>query len=99
MNQQNEIIGHSDQLNILKSNYEKNFPHAWIFYGMKGIGKYSTAVNFIKSVSNKKLNHEQYLFEINLDDNLALIEDIRNIINQAHLTNANKNEKCFLHVL
>ncbi len=96
MIQQNKIIGHSEQINILQSNYKKNFPHAWIFNGIKGIGKYSTAINFIRSVNNKKLNYEQYLFEINLDDNLALIEDIRNIINQAHLTNANKNEKCFI---
>ena len=53
MIQQNKIIGHSDQINILKSNYNKNFPHAWIFNGIKGIGKYSTAINFIKSVNNK----------------------------------------------
>ena len=94
MIQQNKNYSTLGKLNILKSNYKKNFPHAWIFNGIKGIGKYS--INFIKSVNNKKLNHEQYLFEINLDKNLALIEDIRNIINQAHLTNANKNEKCFI---
>ena len=94
--QQNKIIGHSDQISILKRNYENNFPHAWIFNGIKGIGKYSTAINFIRSVSSIKYNLEQYLFEVNVDDNLALIEDIRKLINQSHLTNANKNEKFFI---
>ena len=91
-----EIIGHANQLNILKKNYNNNFPHAWIFNGIKGIGKYSTAVSFIKSIKNKKIALEQNLFEINSDDNFALIDDVRNLINQMYLTNANSNEKCFI---
>ncbi len=96
MIQENKIIGHTDQLNILKKNYENNFPHAWIFNGIKGIGKYTTAINFIRSTNKKNINLEQYLFEVNLDNNFALIEDIRRLINQAHLTNANNEEKCFI---
>ena len=40
------------------------FPHAWIFNGIKGIGKYSTAVSFIRSVCKIKGSNTQNFFEI-----------------------------------
>ena len=43
-----KIIGHNEQLKILNESYHVQFPHAWIFNGIKGIGKYSTAVSFHK---------------------------------------------------
>ena len=45
-----KIFGHNEQLKILNESYHVQFPHAWIFNGIKGIGKYSTAVSFIKSI-------------------------------------------------
>ena len=90
------VVGHQDQLKILHRNYEKKFPHAWIFNGIKGIGKYTTAINFINNVNKKKIGSAQNFFEINSQENLASIDDVRNLINQINLTNANENQKCFI---
>ena len=60
-----KIIGHNEQLKILNESYHVKFPHAWIFNGIKGVGKYSTAVSFIRSVCNVERGYTQNLFEIN----------------------------------
>ncbi len=96
MFESNELIGHTNHLNLLKDNYNHNFPHSWIFNGIKGIGKYKTAIDFIKTIHKDKINFSQHVFEINSEDNLALIDDIRSLINQTYLTNSNSMEKCFV---
>ena len=58
-----KIIGHNEQLKILNESYHVQFPHAWIFNGIKGIGKYSTAVSFIRSVCKIKGSNTQNFFE------------------------------------
>ena len=91
-----KIIGHNEQLRILNESYLVKFPHAWIFNGIKGIGKYSTAVSFIRSVCKIKGSNTQNFFEINSEENPVLVDDIRLLINQINLTNANENQNCFI---
>ena len=91
-----KIIGHNEQLKILNESYDVKFPHAWIFNGIKGIGKYSTAVSFIRSVCKIVKGYTQNFFEINSEENPVLLEDIRLLINQINLTNANENQNCFI---
>ena len=91
-----KIIGHNEQLKILNESYNVQFPHAWIFNGMKGIGKYSTAVSFIRSVCKIKGSNTQNFFEINSEESPVLVDDVRLLINQINLTNANENQNCFI---
>ena len=91
-----KIIGHNEQLKILNESYDIKFPHAWIFNGIKGIGKYSTAVSFIRSVCKIKGSNTQNFFEINSEENPVFVDDIRLLINQINLTNANENQNCFI---
>ena len=91
-----EIIAHKYQLELLIKSYNNKFPHSWIFNGKKGIGKHTTALNFIKHIYKNQLNFEQNVFHINSDEKLALLDDIRNMINQIHLTNSNIGQKCFI---
>ena len=91
-----KIIGHNEQLKILNKSYQVKFPHAWIFNGIKGIGKYSTAISFIRSVCKIKGSNTQNFFEINSEENPVLVDDIRLLINQINLTNANENQNCFI---
>ena len=93
---QTKIFGHNEQFEILNESYHSKFPHAWIFNGIKGIGKYSTAINFIRSISKKDRGHNQIFFEINSEENPVLVDDIRFLINQINLTNANENQNCFI---
>ena len=81
---------------ITKLYLKKSFPHSWIFYGPKGSGKRKFLDIFIKSI-HKTLNIDQSVFEINSDENLAMIDDVRNLINQCNLTNSVDNiNKTFL---
>ena len=91
-----KIIGHNEQLRILNESYLVKFPHAWIFNGIKGIGKYSTAISFVRSVCKIERSYTQNLFEINSEENPVLVDDIRLLINQINLTNANENQNCFI---
>ena len=91
-----ELIAHSSNLKLLKDNYNNNFPHSWIFNGIKGIGKYKTAINFIQTIHNTSKNYNQHVFEINSDEKLVLLDDIRNLISQISLTNADSDKKCFI---
>ena len=50
MSDKNKLLAHTDQLNLLKKTYNKNLPHALLFNGIKGIGKYKTAIEFVKTV-------------------------------------------------
>lgn len=90
------LIGHTPELNFLLDNFKINLSHALLFNGIKGIGKYTSAMQFINLVQNKTKNHSQNFFHINSDDNPAMIEDIRELIKQVNLTNSNKNEKSFI---
>ncbi len=89
------LIGHHSILNFLIDNFELNLSHALLFDGIKGIGKYSSAIQFINLVQNKS-NNSQNFFHINSDDNPSMIEDIRGLIKQVNLTNSNQNEKSFI---
>ena len=91
-----KIFGHNEQFKILNESYRVKFPHAWIFNGIKGIGKYSTAVSFIKSICKIERGYTQNFFEINSEENPVLVDDIRLLINQINLTNANDNQNCFI---
>ena len=43
-----KIIGHNEQLKILNESYHVQFPHAWIFNGIKGIGEVFNCSKFHK---------------------------------------------------
>jgi len=97
MNFSSEVIGHQNQLNFLTSCYQNKFPHSWIFYGSKGIGKYKTIKGFIKKIYANEKNYHQKVFEINSDESLALIDDVRKLISQINLTNSTqKSKKTFI---
>ena len=96
MSHPTKIFGHNEQFKILNESYRVKFPHAWIFNGIKGIGKYSTAVSFIKSICKIERGYTQKFFEINSEENPVLVDDIRLLINQINLTNANENQNCFI---
>jgi DNA polymerase-3 subunit delta' len=93
MNSSSQIIGHQKQLNFLINCHQNQFPHSWIFFGRKGIGKYKTIKEFIKKIYLNETNYHQKVFEINSDESLALIDDIRKLISQINLTNSNKISK------
>ena len=95
MSDKNKLLAHTDQLNLLKT-YNKNLPHALLFNGIKGIGKYKTAVEFVKTVHTNFNSLEQHFFEINSEENLALIDDVRNLISQTYLTNSNRKKSVLL---
>tara|TARA_B100001029_G_C15034541_1_gene439244 strand:+ start:567 stop:1439 length:873 start_codon:yes stop_codon:yes gene_type:complete len=86
------IDGHINEFNQLLNSYEKKFPHSWIFFGPKGSGKYNTFLNFVKTIYLNKKNYLQNLFEINGDDDNALIDDVRNLISKSSLTNSNSSK-------
>jgi len=96
MSHPTKIFGHNEKFKIINESYRVKYPHAWIFNGIKGIGKYSTAVSFIRSVCKIKGSNTQNFFEINSDENPVLVDDIRLLINQINLTNANENQNCFI---
>ena len=85
--------------NIIENKYKQEFdfisklylkeilPHAWIFYGPKESGKRKFLDIFIKKVLKEKKN-EQFVYEINSDENIAMIDDVRKLINQSNLTNS-----------
>ena len=86
-----------DEFDFLRKLYLKEvFPHSWIFHGPKDSGKRKFLDNFIKNVLKIKTNH-QSIFEINCDENLAMVDDVRTLINQCNLTNSVNNiDKTFL---
>ena len=56
-------------------------PQSWIFYGPKGLGKFT----FINYYMKLKIHKNYFLF--NLDEQPSSLDDIRKIINQLSLTN------------
>ena len=72
---------------ITKLYLKETFPHSWIFHGPKESGKRKFLDIFIKSIY-KELDIEQFVFEINSDENIVLVDDVRNFINQCNLTNS-----------
>ena len=97
MQKDKKIISHDQQLNFLLNNFNDRFPHTLLFNGLKGIGKFTTAMSFIKTIYKNKNNYEQYVFKINEDeDKPATIDEIRKLTQQVSLTNSNSNEKSFI---
>ncbi len=97
MNETKKLIGHRSQLNLLLDNYYQRFPHTLLFYGIKGIGKFTTAMFLIEKIYKNKRNKEQFVFTINTDENKpAMIDDIRSSINQISLTNSSSNQRSFM---
>ena len=81
---------------ITKLYLRETFPHSLIFHGPKESGKRKFVDIFIKSIY-KELNIDQFVFEINSDENIAMVDDVRNLINQCNLTNSVDNiNKSFL---
>ncbi len=81
---------------ISKLYLKEIFPHAWIFHGPKESGKRKFLGLFIKKVLKKKQN-EQFVYEINSDENIAMIDDVRKLITQSNLTNSvDRIKKTFL---
>ena len=79
---------YKQEFNFISKLYLKEiFPHAWIFYGPKESGKRKFLDIFIKKVLKEKKN-EQFVYEINSDENIAMIDDVRKLINQSNLTNS-----------
>ena len=72
---------------ISKLYLKETFPHAWVFYGPKDSGKRQFLDIFIKRVLKEKKN-EQFVYEINSDENIAMIDDVRKLLNQSNLTNS-----------
>ena len=80
------------EFNFLLKNYKDKLPHSWIFYGTKGTGKREFLINFVKEIYKENNDYKQFLYEINSFENIALIEDVRNLINQSYLTNSSSNK-------
>ena len=97
MNETKKLIGHRSQLNLLLDNYHQRFPHTLLFNGIKGIGKFTTAMILLEKIYKNKKNKEQFVFTINTDENKpAMIDDIRSSINQISLTNSSSNQRSFM---
>lgn len=94
MNLQN-IVGHKKQINFLRNLTLDNLHHSWIFYGKKGIGKYSTLISFLNAKLENRTNFLENIFKLECDIDTS-IDDIREIIRYSNLTNANKDEKIFV---
>ena len=75
---------------ISKLFLKKTFPHSWIFHGPKQSGKRKFLDIFIKSIYKEK-KIDQFVFEVNDDENIAMVDDVRNLINQSNLTNSVNN--------
>ena len=90
-----DIVGHEKQINFLRNLTFDNLHHSWIFYGKKGIGKYSTLISFLKDKLDNKSNFLESIFklECNIDTS---IDDIRDTIRYSNLTNATNNGKTFI---
>ena len=81
---------------ISKLYLKEIFPHAWIFYGPKDSGKRKFLDIFMKKVLKGKRN-EQLVYEINSDENISIIDDVRKLIKQSNLTNSvDRKNKTFL---
>lgn len=54
-----DIYGHGKQIALLQSSMTQNrIPHAFLFYGMEGIGKRTTALTFAKALNCRENNHD-----------------------------------------
>ena len=94
MNIQN-FVGHEKQINFLRNLTLDNLHHSWIFYGKKGIGKYSILVSFLHDKLNNKANYLENIFKLECDIDTS-IHDIREVVKYTNLTNASKNGKAFI---
>ena len=88
------MIEYQNKLDFLVNCFKKKTPHSWLLHGPKGSGKSLFLNSCIKKIYKKK-NYYQNVFEINNDENIVLVEEIRNFINQSKLTNSNNKEKTF----
>ena len=81
---------------INKLYLKKTFPHSWVFHGPKQSGKRKFLDILIKSIYKEK-KIDQFVFEVNGCENIAMVDDIRNLIKQCNLTNSvNSIYKTFL---
>ena len=83
MNLQN-IVGHKKQINFLRNLTLDNLHHSWIFYGKKGIGKYSTLISFLNAKLENRTNFLENIFKLECDIDTS-IDDIREIIRYSNL--------------
>ena len=59
MNLQN-IVGHEKQINFLEILLDY-LHHSWIFYGKRGLEKYSTLLSFLNDKLDNKTNYLEYI--------------------------------------
>ena len=95
MNLQN-IVGHDKQINFLRNLTFDNLHHSWIFYGKKGIGKYSTLVSYLNDKLDNKTNYLENIFKLECDIDTS-IDDIRDIIRYSNLLMPIKMKKHLLY--
>jgi DNA polymerase III subunit delta' len=94
-----KVFGHQKQIAILKSSLERDrVPHAYLFFGMPGIGKRTTAEIFARALncergiadacdecpSCRKMEHGNHpdVFFVRADGQFIRIKDIRNMQEQ-----------------
>jgi len=88
------IVGHEKQKKFLNKIDLKKMHQSWIFFGKKGIGKYSTLFSFLKN-SVGIINNLNKVYELSCD-NKTSVDDIRELIKHTFLTNTEENDKNFV---
>ena len=88
------IVGHEKQKKILNEIDLKKMHQSWIFFGKKGIGKYSTLLSFLKN-SLGIINNLNKIYELSCN-NKTSVDDIRELIKHTFLTNTEANDKNFV---
>ena len=88
------IVGHEKQKKFLNKIDLKKMHQSWIFFGKKGIGKYSTLFSFLKN-SVGIINNLNKVYELSCD-NKTSVDDIRELVRHTFLTNTEANDKNFV---
>ena len=88
------IVGHEKQKKFLNGIDLKTIHQSWIFFGKKGIGKYSTLFSFLKN-SVGIINNLNKVYELSCD-NKTSVDDIRELVRHTFLTNTEANDKNFV---
>ena len=92
------FFGHSDLLEFFNNTFPKVMcPQSWIFYGQKGLGKFTLIDNYIKLRNKENYLKENNYYKFNSDEQPSSLDDISKIINQLSLTNNSKlNDKTYV---
>ena len=106
-----DVIGHFEQLELLKNAFKNKFHHSWLIFGTQGIGKIKAIKSFIywslteKKEIKKSDKFYEYLrkayirsvIEINCEEeNKADMTMIRKMIENIQLSNFDSNNSSYL---